>query len=44
MLTLEEIKKALIEMYGEITDRGCFVNGKWMSLEQIIEILKNYAG
>ncbi len=40
MLTIEEIEKILKENYGGITDSGCYVNGKWFSLEAIIELLK----
>lgn len=36
-----EIIKAIIRYYGEITDRGCYVNGKWLSVEKIIEIIEN---
>lgn len=37
----ERIIKAIIEHYGEISDRGCYVNGKWLSIEKIIEIIRN---
>lgn len=40
MLTIEEIITILKNAYGEITDRGCCVNGRWLSLEQIVELLK----
>ena len=43
MLTIEGIKKVLEEQYGEITDRGCYINGKWFSLYQINEILTKAA-
>ena len=36
-----EIIKAIIEHYGESTDRGCYINGKWLSIERIIEIIEN---
>ena len=40
MLSIEEIRRILEENYGEITDRGCYVNGKWFSLEAIMELLE----
>lgn len=43
MFTIEEIINILTDKYGEITDSGCYVNGKWLSLEQIIETLKENA-
>lgn len=43
MLSIEEIRKILEENYGEITDRGCYVNGKWLSLETIMELLSKNA-
>ena len=40
-MTYEQIKEALKKRYGEITDRGCYVNGRWLSLDAILEIIKN---
>lgn len=39
-MTYEQIKEALKKRYGEITDRGCNVNGKWFSLAEVLEIIK----
>jgi hypothetical protein len=35
-----EIIKEIIEYYGEPTDKGCYVNGQWLSVEKIIEIIE----
>ena len=43
MLSIEEIKRILKENYGEITDSGCYVNGQWLSLERVIELLEREA-
>lgn len=38
---IKKIIKSIIDYYGESTDRGCYVNGKWLSIEKIIEIIRN---
>lgn len=38
-MTIEEIKQILINYYGDI-ERGCYVNGKWLSVEEIIKLLE----
>lgn len=35
-----EIIKAIIKYYGEPSNRGCYINGKWFSLDKIIEIIE----
>lgn len=40
-MTIEEIERALTDTYGEdYTENGCFINGVWLSVSNIIEILK----
>ena len=41
-VTLEELEKLLCQMLGlgELHDRGCYVNGVWMSPESIMEYIK----
>ena len=41
MLSIEEIKEILVNAYDE-WDRGCYINGRWFSIEAIIEILKKH--
>ncbi len=36
----DAIVKAIIDRYGEITDRGCRINGSWLSVSEIINIIK----
>lgn len=44
-MSIEEIKEILYraydidEEYGE-EERGCYVNGKWLSIKDILEILE----
>lgn len=38
-MSIEEIEKILLAYY-EDGDRGCFVNGTWLSVNEIIDILK----
>jgi len=40
-MSIEEIKEILINYY-EDTDKGCFINGKWLSIDEIIKVLKRY--
>lgn len=39
MVSLEEIEEILLKYYDN-SDSGCFVNGVWLSINNIIEILK----
>jgi hypothetical protein len=36
---IEEIREILLKYY-EDGDRGCYVNGVWLSVDNIIRILK----
>lgn len=38
-MSIEEIKEILIKYYDD-EDKGCFVNGRWLSINAIIEILE----
>lgn len=45
---MENYKKKIIELLikkygnnGDVSDRGCFLNGKWFSLASIIETIEN---
>lgn len=43
-LTMGELEKFLLEYYGEMSDvqeydRGCNINGKWFSINTILEIV-----
>ena len=44
-MSIEEIKRALYEHY-EIDEKyaddekGCFINGEWLSIREILEILE----
>ena len=40
-MMIEKIIKSIIDYYGESTDRGCYINGKWLSIEQIIKIIES---
>ena len=46
MLTIEELEKILNEYYGVqrhdgFYDRGCNVNGKWFSIETVLQIVSD---
>lgn len=45
LISLEEIEKALLEHYGEdeLTDSGCGYNGRWLSLLDVMEAIKERA-
>ena len=43
MLTIEDVKKALTEYYGEIDDSGCYSDGKWFSLQKVVDVIEEYA-
>lgn len=37
---LEQLKKLLERRYGSLEDpRGCYVNGSWLSIERIVELI-----
>lgn len=37
---LEKLKELLERRYGDLNDpRGCYVNGSWLSLERIMELI-----
>lgn len=42
MFTLEEILNILVNYYGDDTDRGCYIDGRWFSIEAIINVLNKY--
>lgn len=33
------IESALLERYGESTNRGCYINGAWLSVEAITMLI-----
>ena len=33
------IESALIERYGESTERGCYINGAWLSVDAITTLI-----
>ena len=42
-MSIEEIKKILMRYYdldADELEKGCYINGKWFSIDAIIEILK----
>ena len=46
-MTIEEIKERLYEVYEieeEYNDeeKGCYINGRWLSIENIIKALEGY--
>lgn len=39
----EELLNMIEEKYGDLNnDRGCFCNGTWLSIYQIIEIINSF--
>lgn len=39
MLSIQELEKILISTYGnDDRSRGCYVNGKWLSIDDILSI------
>lgn len=47
-MALEDIKKMLFSVYGITSEndntkkQGCYINGKWLSIENVIKIIRQH--